>query len=773
MRYKVRPFSYGDTRLMRSTKSKPVVAVLVLLAAQVLPALTAFAAANNPPKRVLIIDSFGRYIAPFSAVSAAFRTTLARELTEPLDIDEAPFDTARFADPNQEALFVDFLQRRFTGRKLDLVVPINFPAANFALRHRQRLFSETAMLITSVEQRRLQRNFLTQQIAVVPSAVDLTGAMENILQVLPETKNIVVIFGASPLEKFWLDEFRRESQKFAKRVAFTWYNELSFEEMKKRAAALPPHSAVFFGLLVVDAAGVPYENDAALKSLHAVANAPIFGLYENQSGIGVVGGSLLPNQDVGVEAARVALRILRGEVPSSIPTKPIGASAPVYDWRELRRWGISEARLPPGSVVRFREPTFWERYRWYIIGALTIIAVEAVLIAGLLLQRSRRRRAESELRESQEFMELSTSAGELGLWVRDLDRGDLWANSRLRSLFGFGQSDVLRIDDVFARIHPDDRSQVVSLLQRAQEDGLPFETEFRVLNNGTERWLAAKGRAVGNAPGRAARRMGVLTEITAQKEATLETQRHRNDLTHVSRVSMMGQLASALAHELNQPLGAILRNAEAAELFMKANPPDLQEVCAILADIRKDDQRAGDVIDRMRALLQRREFQWSKLDLNALVEEVAGLLRTDAEARRVKVSLELALPAPAVRGDRVQLQQVMLNLILNAMDAINGCDAGKRAVTVRVRRMAESAEVAVSDTASGIPEENLKRLFEPFFTTKPTGLGLGLAISHTIIEAHGGRLWAENNPAAGATFRFTLPVAGSVEGRVYLKPETG
>jgi two-component system, LuxR family, sensor kinase FixL len=454
------------------------------------------------------------------------------------------------------------------------------------------------------------------------------------------------------------------------------------------------------------------------------------------------------------------LRILRGEVPSSIPTKPVEASAPVYDWRELRRWGISEARLPPGSIVRFRESTFWQQYHWYVAGALAIIAIEAVLIAGLLLQRSQRRRAESELRESQEFMELSTSAGELGLWMRDLTGGDLWTNPRLRSLFGFDHNDVLRIEDVFARIHPDDRSQVVSLLQHAQEDGLPFETEFRVLNNGTERWIAAKGRSVGNAPGGAARRMGVLTEITERKKAELETQQHRDELTHVSRVSMMGQLASALAHELNQPLGAILRNAEAAELFIRASPPDLQEVCAILADIRKDDQRAGDVIDRMRALLQRREFQWSDLDLNALVEDVARLLRTDAEARRVKLTLELPLSRSSIRGDRVQLQQVMLNLILNAMDAMNGCEAGKRAVTVRVRRVAESAEVAVSDTASGIPEENLKRLFEPFFTTKPTGLGLGLAISHTIIEAHGGRLWAENNPGSGATFYFTLPVAG-------------
>ena len=365
-------------------------------------------------------------------------------------------------------------------------------------------------------------------------------------------------------------------------------------------------------------------------------------------------------------------------------------------------------------------------------------------------------------------MELSTSAGELGLWVRDLETGDLWTNQRLRSLFGFGENDVLRFDDVLARIHPDDRSQTVSLIQHAQENGVPFEADFRILNNGTERWIAVKGQSVGNAPGSAMRRMGVLSDITTRKKAELEAQRHRDELAHVSRVSMMGQLASALAHELNQPLGAILRNAEAAELFLQASPPDLQEVRVILADIRKDDQRAGEVIDRMRALLKRRESHWSELDLNAVTEEVAGLLRFDAEARRVKLTLELSRSVPGVRGDRVQLQQVLLNLILNAMDAMNGCEAGRRCVAVCVRPREEEVEVAVSDSGHGILTDNVKRLFEPFFTTKTSGMGLGLAISRTIIEVHGGRLWAENNPEGGATFRFTLPIewrGTSVEGR--------
>ena len=270
------------------------------------------------------------------------------------------------------------------------------------------------------------------------------------------------------------------------------------------------------------------------------------------------------------------------------------------------------------------------------------------------------------------------------------------------------------------------------------------------LRRKANRWATAQVSAL--------RRMGVLTDITTRKNAELDAQRHRDELAHVSRVSMMGQLASALAHELNQPLGAILRNAEAAELFLQASPPDLQEVRVILADIRKDDQRAGEVIDRMRAFLKRRESHWSELDLNAVTEEVVGLLRFDAEARRVKLTLELSRSVPGVRGDRVQLQQVLLNLILNAMDAMNGCEAGRRCVAVCVRPREEEVEVAVSDSGHGILTDNVKRLFEPFFTTKTSGMGMGLAISRTIIEVHGGRLWAENNPEGGATFRFTLPI---------------
>lgn len=222
----------------------------------------------------------------------------------------------------------------------------------------------------------------------------------------------------------------------------------------------------------------------------------------------------------------------------------------------------------------------------------------------------------------------------------------------------------------------------------------------------------------------------------------------------------MGQLASALAHELNQPLGAILRNAEAAELFLQHNTPDLDELRAILADIRKDDQRAGEVIERLRALLKRGSLETRALAIGDVLGNVAALTRADAIGRHI--SLEFTTPPglPTVRGDPVHLQQVVLNLVLNAMDAIESSQDGERRVAVGAQNESERAVlVTVRDYGPGIPPEMLKTIFEPFFTTKTNGMGMGLPISRTIVEAHGGELWVTNNEDRGVTFRFTLKIA--------------
>ena len=253
---------------------------------------------------------------------------------------------------------------------------------------------------------------------------------------------------------------------------------------------------------------------------------------------------------------------------------------------------------------------------------------------------------------------------------------------------------------------------------------------------------------------------GLSLDITARKQAEEEKQLLQQEIAHVGRVSLMGQLASALAHEINQPLGAILRNAEAAELFLQNPLPDLNEIREILADIRKDDQRAADVIDRMRGLLKRRDLVKRSLDVRELVSNVITLVQFDAAARQIRLEVVMADDLPPIRGDVVHLQQVLLNLITNGMDALG--ETKRENPQIRVTAALDgqqTVEIAVSDTGNGISNDKFAHIFDPFFTTKANGMGMGLSISSTIIEAHNGRLWAENNKDGGATFRITLPIA--------------
>jgi two-component system sensor kinase FixL len=370
-----------------------------------------------------------------------------------------------------------------------------------------------------------------------------------------------------------------------------------------------------------------------------------------------------------------------------------------------------------------------------------------------------------ELRESEARMTLASEAAGFGVWMWNIARNQMWGSERWLRLFGFPPEATVTFESVTQRIHPDDRETVERAARRAVADRSDYTAEYRVvLPDNTQRWVVARGRVYPDTQGKPVRMMGATIDITARKQAEAEVQRQRTELAQVGRMSTMGQLASALAHELNQPLGAILRNAEAAELFLQAPSPDLDEVRTILADIRKDDQRAGQVIDRMRTLLKRRGLERSSLNMAELVDEVVPLVHPDAVSRKVRLDIQVPRNLPPVCGDRVHLQQVLLNLILNGMDAMGELPAEARRLIVRARQAdAGTVEVAVADSGHGVPAEKLARLFEPFFTTKPNGMGLGLPISSTIIQAHGGRIWAENGPV-GATFFFTVPVSGEGKG---------
>ncbi len=724
---------------------------------------SAHAADAGSAKRVLIVSTGSRFAPGFGLLEQNFVETLRQLAPARVELYFEYLDIIRFPSESYQRLFHDFLQEKYAGQTPDLIVLNSVGNLVVATKFLRQLFPGVRVSLTGLAEEEVSAGQLGNDVSGIVQRTDLRGTLDLILRLQPEARRVVVISGTAEIDRNTLSRAEAAARSFTNRVKFDFWSDRSMAEVRQAVKALPPQTAILLTRMYRDAAGEAFSPPQAAQSIAETANAPLYVLGAASVGGGAVGGSVTDAATLGKQAAKLASRILYGASSASIPLIVQAEGVPMFDWRALKRWGISESRLPAGSVIRFRPISMWEQYRWYVAGALGIIVVQAVLIFGLLLHRVRRQRAERELRDSQQLLDLAASANELGLWARNPDHGEFWANPSLRSLLGLGKNGALRFDDVIACIHPDDRDRIVPVIQHAQRNGLPFEAEFRiVLPDGKERWLAARGRSMNEPKERGLRRMGAVFDITERKRSQYELDRHREELAHAGRVSAMGQLASALAHELNQPLGAILRNAEAAELFLQADPPDLHELAAILADIRKDDRRAGEVIDRMRALLKRRESQWSDLDLNVLAEDVASLVRPDAETRKVKVALDLAPAKLSVRGDRVQVQQVLLNLLLNSMDAMSGSAREDRRISVGSRVADGQAEIAVRDTGDGISPENLKRLFEPFFTTKPNGMGMGLAISQTIIQAHVGRITAENNPDGGATFRITLPVAGKV-----------
>jgi two-component system, LuxR family, sensor kinase FixL len=385
-----------------------------------------------------------------------------------------------------------------------------------------------------------------------------------------------------------------------------------------------------------------------------------------------------------------------------------------------------------------------------------------VVAMGYEMSRATLRAAQlsDDLRESEERMTLAAQAAGFGVWMWTIATNRVWGSEIWLRLFGFAPDATVSFENVIQRIHPDDRESVETGVQRALADRSDYVVDFRVvLPGGTQRWLVARGRAVADAHGKPVRMFGVMVDITARKQSEQELVQKRNELAHLSRVTSVSELSGSLAHELNQPLGIILSNAQAAQELLQQNPPVVGEVSEILTDIVAADRRAAEIIQRLRSLLKRGEATLQALPLNDLIEEVLRLVNADLIGRGVTVIRGLAPDLPPVIGDRIQLQQLTLNLILNAADAMAGNAPGTRRLYIATARHDSTVLTSVRDEGIGLPPD-VESLFQPFFTTKPQGLGLGLGICRTIITAHHGRLWAEPHPEHGAVFHFELPVAG-------------
>jgi PAS domain S-box-containing protein len=410
------------------------------------------------------------------------------------------------------------------------------------------------------------------------------------------------------------------------------------------------------------------------------------------------------------------------------------------------------------------------QYRWHLARGLPIRDADGRIVRwiGVVFDIHDRREAEESLRRSEAWLSEGQRLSRTGSWAMNVETGQVvYASKEFLRIIGFDEGDgIPSTEVVLGRVHPDDRPGAIEDLERGLVAKTDYAAERRLtLPDGTIRHIHYVVHPASDAAGNVVELIGTVMDVTERKRSEEALRQTQAALTHVTRVATVGEVSASIAHELNQPLGAIANNANASLGLLSSAKVDLDEVRGALADIVGDAERASAIIERVRALARRSVPERVPVQLADLVREVVTLTGAESVTRRVAIRIDVADDLPRVLGDRVELQQVLLNLVVNGMDAMSGVEPSDRRLEIRgVPDQLDrhpAVRISVEDRGVGLRSEHADQLFEPFYTTKAHGMGLGLAISRSIIEAHGGRLWAEVNPGPGATFSFALPAAAA------------
>jgi PAS domain S-box-containing protein len=703
-------------------------------------------------KNVLILNAFESNIPVFQktnqGLSAALQSGgigIRNQFHEHLDLVRNP-------GPENRKLLVQFMRRRYSERRIDFIITLFPEGLKFLLDEGRTFFPAAPVLALYLPQGfelpQAERRIIHH--LIIP---DFKPTIETALKLVPGAGRIYVVAGTHPLDR-WLESIVRQDFKTWKgRLEFRYLSDLPLDKILTTVSAAPSDSIVFITAYSQDVTG-KYKTTVELSRLLAhVSRAPLFGFMDTLLGNGIVGGSLISFEYIGTRAGEMALDILGGtRNTEKIPILLEVPQLDMFDWRQLRHWNLKESALPGGSIIVNREFSLWD-LRYYAIGVLVFILAQSFLIIALLVQKRRRRSAEDSLRQkSKELNQFFNVSIDL-LCIANTAGYFLRLNPIWESTLGYSTEELMA-QKFLDFVHPDDlvRTQEAISTLASREKVIHFENRYRC-KDGTYRWLEWNAVPAGSLIYVAAR------DLTDYINTEVEAKQHREELAHMTRIATMGELTTSLAHEINQPLTAILSNAEAAQRFLSRAEPDIDEVRQILADIIRDDQRAADVVQKVRALVRKEKFHDEFLDLNKAIKEVVALIRGESLLQGLSIAMELLPELKMIHGDRIQLQQVILNLILNSAAAMRNAPRAQRKIIVRSTMPDNlTVQVSVTDFGTGIDENNIEQLFEAFYTTKPEGLGMGLSISRTIVKAQGGSIKASNNPEGGATFAFTLPI---------------
>lgn len=674
--------------------------------------------------------------------------------TSSVDLYAEFLDAVRFPNPAQSAAMEEFLRIRHGDAPPDAWIALGAQALDFLMQRRDTLFPGTPIVVGGIDTSRIASLTDRRSVTGRPMEWSITPLLEQLPEMRPEIRKILLVSGAADFDRISHEQALAHAEPFMDRFEVESSHGEPLDELLERVSKLSKDSLVIYlnyfrtpegrHLLPRDVAGW----------LAAKSSVPVLGFYETYVGTGAMGGALIPFEEEGYEVGVIARRVLEGEDAEDIGILPPGKPRWIIDERAMRRYGWSKSELPSGTEIRFRKLSLWEEHRTEIIIVAAALLLQTALIIGLLVARIRQRRAEIEKRMSESRFSKVFSGSPVSIsLIRQSDGRIVDANPAWEQMTGVPRGEALgktHLELGFGFEEPGEQRFFEHLAS-----GKPlrdFEQRLR-MPNGSSRTLSASAEL--------ANLHGEPCYISMAKDITeiQEAEEARKKLHQASRLGMLGELTASIAHEVNQPLGAILSNADAATMLMERPNPPLDEIREILSDIRRDDMRASEVIRQVRSMVMRGETDRLPLDPGELARGVAAMVRHDCKSRSISLTSEVAENLPVVCGEKVRIEQVLLNLLLNAMDALKEVAPDWRRIRLAVApTMDGMVEISVTDSGPGIPTDLMERIFENFFTTKGEGMGLGLALSRSIAEAHGGKLFARNAPGGGASFHLILPV---------------
>ncbi len=691
----------------------------------------------RPTRRVLILNETGTSYPAINTIDQGIRAGL-QDAPYRLEFYREYMETVLFPDPETQQEFRAFYLRKYQNRKPDVIITVGPSPLQFMLETHERAFAGVPVIFCLPYGPSPGTLTLDGGITGVANVVEPAATLEVALRLKPETKHVIIVGGTSTLDRQTRSMVQQGLRSYAGRLDISYLTDLTMPALLKRLRHVPSDAIILFSGITQDAAGTPFLGSESAPAVTAAASAPVFVLTDSFLGHGEVGGKLFTRFEQGQVTGNMSLRVLNGEKPQDIPVVN-GVTQYMFDWRALKRWGMKESNLPPGSIVLNRQPTVWDLYQWYIIGGIVLLLLQTLLIFGLLRQRAKRRMTESELKLSNDRLRHAVEAGKCVGWDWDVKTGrDCWFGD-LHTMFGI-QSDTHygHVEEFRRRIYPEDQELVWKAAIDARESREPFIAEFRVLRlDGTVRWVTERGQFYYAPNGDAVRMLGMAVDITERKLA-------EESLADVGRKLIEAHeeertwIARELHDDINQKMALL---AIELDRWNQQLPPSAVE---FHDHIHHASQRLSDIAADIQALSHR--LHSSKLEYLGIVAAVKSFCKELSEQQKVEIDFSHTdMPRSVPKEISLCLFRVLQETLQNAVK-----HSGTRHFKVELHGAEGEIQLTVSDSGVGFdPQDAMYRR------------GLGLISMRERIQLVSGQFSIKSHPGSGTTIHARVPFSSS------------